>query len=651
MKKTTETPKKRTTKTTTKKPAAAPKTSTAKTTKKVAQGVVDKSANILVLVESPNKCATIQKILKDGGYKNAKVIASVGHFAVIKDGGGYKNTGIYPLKDFKINYEVDPKKREVFQKMQDAVAKSDYVYICSDEDREGEAIGGHMKDFLKIPAKKCGRATFHEITPSAVLAALESPRDLDQDLIGAAHARQALDKMMGYALSPIARNEVNCRSVGRCQSAGLKLVVEREKEIQAFVPEKYFDLYLHFKKKSTEFKAKYVGTTSKEVKRIASLKECEDIKKNCAGKPYYIDTITCKQQKESPKPPFTTSTFQQEANRVYGMSIDSAMSCAQSLFEGIEIAGEHVALITYIRTDDCSMAPEFALKLGDYVKANFGNKYYAAVKKPTKISETAQEAHECLRVINLDMPPEKLQKYISNKNLVKVYKLIWERTIMSSMAPAIISDTAYNIRNGENLFVMHSREVVFDGYRKVHVDTDEEIAKDELIKETFAEGEVLKNTSLQEEAKETQPPKRFTEASFVKELDKRGIGRPSTFATIIKTILAENRGYCALNNKEIVPTEKGIQLTEFLDKTFPDLFDLQYTSKLENGLDEIASGKVTSVDFLQRFYNGMEAQIQKIDHTEKICPNCGALMAKRKSKFGWFWGCTAYPKCKTAIKF
>ena len=248
MNKATEKSKKKTTI----KSAPAKATKTVKKSSSEPSGVVDKSSKILVLVESPNKCATIQKILQDGGYKNAKVMASVGHFVEIKDGGGYKNTGIYPTKDFKINYIVSPGKKEVFKKMQEAVAKADYVYICSDEDREGEAIGGHMKDFLKIPSKKCGRATFHEITAPAVLAALASPRELDQDLIGAAHARQALDKMMGYALSPIARTRINCRSVGRCQSAGLKLVVEREKEIRAFVPEKYFELFLLFKKKQEE---------------------------------------------------------------------------------------------------------------------------------------------------------------------------------------------------------------------------------------------------------------------------------------------------------------------------------------------------------------------------------------------------------------
>ena len=292
------------------------------------------------------------------------------------------------------------------------------------------------------------------------------------------------------------------------------------------------------------------------------------------------------------------------------------------------------------------MAPEFAAKLGDYVKTQYGAKYYAPVKKPAKTAETAQEAHECLRIIDLDMTPERLSTYISEKNLLKVYKLIWERTIMSSMAPAIIGDTQYNIKNGENLFVMHSREVIFDGYRRVHVDSEDEIKADEVVKETFEEAEVLKKTTLVEEAKETQPPKRYSEASFIKELDKRGIGRPSTFATIIKTLLSESRGYCVLSEKLIHPTAKGRKLSEFLDEKFPDLFNLHYTSELEDDLDKIARGQLGQEDFLRDFYNNLEGLIKKIDSEERVCPQCGSLMVKRHSKFGAFWGCSAYPKCK-----
>ena len=616
---------------------------------------MDKDKKILVLVESPNKVATLKKILKDGGYKNVTVMASVGHITRIKDGGSYWNSGIEPTKDFAINYAIADDKKDVVKGLKKAVSEAEQVFICSDPDREGECIAWHLKTQLKIPDKKYARATFHEVTKAAVLAALESPRKIDQDLVDAAKARAVVDKMCGYRLSPIARDAVLARSVGRCQSAGLKMIVEREKEIQNFVPEKYFDLFLHFVKNKSEFKAKYVGTEDAPVKKITDMAIIDAIKADCDGKPYLVDSVDKREVKESPKPPFTTSTFQQEANRVYGMSVDSAMRNAQRLFEGINIGGEHVALITYIRTDDCSMAPEFAEDLGKYVIEQYGKQYYAPVKKPTKKGELAQEAHECLRVINLQMSPARLSTYIKDQYLLKVYRLIWERTIMSSMAPAIIGDTSYNIKNGKHVFNMHSREIIFDGYRRAHVDTTaateesvfgEDAVVDDAVRETFSKDEELQNTSLQEEHKETTPPKRYSEATFIRELDKRGIGRPSTFATILKTLLAENRGYCFVKDKVITPTARGMELSQFLDKSFPDLINFNYTKELESNLDKIANGTLKQLDFLNDFYRTLEDSAQRVRPETKVCPHCGKPLVKRFSKYGAFFGCSGYPDCK-----
>ena len=603
----------------------------------------NQDTNLLVIVESPNKVLTLTKIFKDLGYKNCKIMASVGHVTKIKDDAkSYYNTGIYPTQDFKINFVVEPTKKDVVEKLQKAVKAADYVLLMSDEDREGEAISARLKEVLKLAERQYSRITTHEITPSGVKQALTQVRKIDKNLVSAAEARQCVDKLLGYRLSPIAREQIQARSVGRCQSAGLKLIVEKEEEILNFKPEKYFDLYLCFLKNKHEFKAKYMGTIKKEIKRISDLETCTIIKKSCSGKPYYIGSIEKKEQKDNPKPPFTTSTFQQEANKVYGMPIDMAMSCAQKLFEGINVGGDHISLITYIRTDDSSMSPDFAETLAKFVQTRYGKKYYAPVKKGSKANDNTQEAHECLRVVNLNMTPTDLSTYISDKNLLKIYKLIWERTVMSSMAPAIISDTQYNIRNGENLFVMHSREVIFDGYRKVRVDTEDEIKDDEVVRETFIQDEVLKDTKLQEEAKETQPPKRYTEANFIKELDKRGIGRPSTFATIVKTILAEDRGYCKLENKMITPTTKGMDLSHFLDKSFPDLINLHYTCELEENLDKIATGKMKQLDFLNNFYQDLENSAKKVEPAAKICPQCGQPLVKRHGKYGFFWGCSGW---------
>lgn len=617
--------------------------------------IPEKTDNILILVESPNKCKTIAKITKDLGYKHVTVKASVGHFTEIKDGGGYKNTGISIKDGFKPNIRVTDDKKKIVAELQEAVKKADYVYICSDEDREGESIGSRMKTFLKIPDSKYGRAAFHEITKAAIQKALEEPRKIDQNLVEAAEARQVLDKIMGYALSPIARANLGCKSVGRCQSAGLLLITERENEILHFVPEKYYDLYLYFTKHETEFKAKYIGTAEAPIKRINTIEDCDKIKKACDKRPFSIKSIEKKEIKDNPKPPFTTSTFEQEANKLYGISIDQALSCAQKLFEGISIAGEHVALVTYVRTDDTSMAPEFAETLGEYVKMNYGKEYYAPARKAAK-GETAQEGHECLRVINLNMTPTELSKYISDSLLLKIYKLIWERTVMSSMAAAVINDTAYTIKNGKHLFVMHSRELKFDGYRKVRTDAGAAIGKDELIRETFAVGEDLENTSLKEEYKETTPPKRYTQATLVKELEDRGIGRPSTFATIVKTVLAPDRGYCEVDSgkeKLISPTKKGMELSGFLQKSFSDVINFDYTKNLEGDLDKIAAGKEEKVAFLQGFFNQLENSISKVapvikETTGEVCPKCGKPLVVRFSRANHskFLGCSGYPNCK-----
>lgn len=617
--------------------------------------IPEKTDKILILVESPNKCATITKITKDLGYKNVTVRASVGHFTDIKDGGGYKNTGISIKGGFKPNICVTPDKKKIVAELQEAVKKADYIYICSDEDREGESIGDRMKTFLKIPDSKYGRATFHEITKGAIQKALENPRKIDQNLVEAAEARQVLDKIMGYALSPIARYNLGCKSVGRCQSAGLLLIADRENEILNFVPEKYYDMYLYFSKHKTEFKAKYVGTATAPVKRIGSEEECGKIKKACEGKPFSIKSIEKKEIKENPKPPFTTSTFEQEANRLYGISIDKALSCAQKLFEGINIAGEHVALVTYIRTDDTSMAPEFAETLGDYIKANYGKEYYAPVRKAAK-AETAQEGHECLRVINLSMTPTELTRHISDPLLLKVYKLIWERTVMCSMAAAVVNDTIYTIKNGKHLFAMHSRELKFDGYRKIKTDAAATADKDAPIKETFAIGEDLEDTRLEAEYKETTPPKRYTQATLVKELEDRGIGRPSTFATIVKTVLSPDRGYCEISSdkeKVILPTKKGMELSAFLQKSFPELINLNYTKNLEGDLDRIAKGEERRLEFLQSFFDQLEKAMKEVvpvvkESTGEACPKCGKPLVRRRARAtgSEFLGCSGYPDCK-----
>lgn len=616
---------------------------------------VENTDRILMIVESPNKVKTLKQFLPS----NYVVCASVGHITKIADDEKTRwNTGIETKGEFKAHYVISEDKRDVVAKLRDQVKMADKVILATDPDREGEAISWHLKTQLHIPENKYERVTYHEITKQAVEKALANPRKIDMNLVLAALRRQQLDKFFGYGLSNNVRknvkvNGISAKSAGRCQSPGLLLIVNREEEIINFKPQKYYDLYLHFTKNGSEFKAKYVGTDKKEVKQLPNLDACEDVGEACYGKPYTVTDIQTKEVNDYPKPPFCTSTFQQEVSKQLGISIKSAMDYAQELFEGVDVAGKHVALITYIRTDDMEFAPEFLPVLERFVKDTYGKKYYAPVRKVKK-NENAQEGHEAIRVIDLEMTTDKLKKYITDNQLLKVYDIIYKRTVAASMAPAVISNTQYVIKNGDNKFVMNSNELRFDGYKKVYSYNDSD-DKDEIIKETFNISETLGNTRLKSIEKETTPPKRYTEASFIKELDKQGIGRPSTYASIVGTLLSSSRNYCNLDGKGkekfINPSELGMKLSHYLTDSFPDLINISYTRELEKDLDLIANGKLDDIEFIKAFYEQLEASIKKVDpvsaiKVDKVCPDCGKPLVVRKGKYGEFLGCSGYPKCK-----
>lgn len=605
-----------------------------------------KGKELLVICESPNKVAHIREYLKKAGY-NVTVMASVGHvMELANDYKSYKNTGVYVDKDFELNIAISEDKKEVVDKLKNQAKIADYVFLATDGDREGEVISWSLVKFLKLPKSKCFRMITHEITPKAVVKALENPVKFDDDLVEAGLTRLALDKMIGYSLSPVAKTYVGARSVGRCQSVGLKLVCDREREIRNFKPEKYFDLYLKFTKNNTEFKAKYIGTHTASVEHLASEAQIDAIKRNCKGD-YIIAGIDQKIKQESPKPPFTTATFQQEVASKLGLGVKDAMSIAQKLFEG--------GSITYHRTDDDSISQEFLPTLETYIKTNYGTKSFVKPRQGKK-SQNAQEGHEALRVTDLEFTPDAAKASMSDLHY-KVYKIIWQRTVAACLPNAEISETGYLIDNSGELFLLVSKEVVNEGYRKVYSYKDDEADDDEgLVKETFVKGEKLQDTKLEAEAKETKPKPRFSEASLVKELQKREIGRPSTYATIVETVLSETRGYAKIEDKKIVPTERGLQLAAFLDRAFPDLINLEYSKKLEESLDKIATGKQTKLQFLNDFYNTLEDSIKSNDEVAvgsaeaKTCPKCGAPMIMRRSRFGkLFYGCSAYPKCNGIV--
>lgn len=615
---------------------------------------MNKTDNILIIVESPNKVKTISEILKKAGYINTTVLASVGHIVKLKDGGTAFNSGIYPDKNFQMNLAVDTEKKKVIDSITLCAKKADKIVIMTDQDRAGFFIGWSVIKFCKLPIEKCIRAVTHEITPKAVIYAIENPVPFDDNLVNAECARMMTDKLIGYAASPMAKKYIGAKSVGRCQSVGLKLVSDREKEILRFIPEMYFNLYLKFTKNNKEFTAKYFGYNEEPIDKFTNQVDVDAIISNCKNTPFIIENIESIEHKDSPKPPFCTATFQQEAANKLGLKVKDAMSCVQKLFEGIKVNGEHVGLCTYLRTDSTDIAPEFIPELKTYITDTYGKNKYKDPRK-SKSKSTDQNGHEALRITDPSMTPERLCEYISNELLVKVYKLIWQRTIASAMPNATIAETIYTISSNGHKFKFSSKTIIDAGYRLVYNYADDQILG---CDETFVVGEILENAELEPIKQFTKPKSRFSEASLVKELQHLGIGRPSTYATIVETVLSPTRGYAALEEKYIVPTDRGMHLADYCDRAFPTLINLNYTRQMEEQLDKIASGELALLDYMNIFYKHLTEVISSTGeiglaadlNEEKVCPKCGSLMAIRRSRFGkLFYGCTAYPKCHSII--
>ena len=614
--------------------------------------MICKTDKILVIVESPAKSKTIANILKKAGYANAVVVASLGHLIELKNGGSAYNSGIWPEKDFKMNLDVMPEKKKIVDEITKQSKIADKIFLMADDDRAGSYIAWSVVKFCKLPKEKCFRATTHEITPKAVVHAIENPVAFNDNLVNAEFARMMTDKLIGFSASPLAKKYIGAKSVGRCQSVGLKLVSDRENEIINFIPELYFNLYLNFTKNDKSFKAKYFGYNDELIDRFTRQVDVEAVMSNCCSN-FIVENIEEVKHNESPKPPFCTAAFQQEAASKLGLRVKDAMSCAQKLFEGIKVNGEHIGLITYLRTDSTEIAPEFLPELENYITAIYGAAKYKTPRK-TKSKSTDQNGHEAIRVVNPELTPEKLATLISNELLIKVYKLIWQRTISAAMPNAVISETVYTINNNGHKFKLSSKTLIDAGYREVYNYSDDQILG---CDETFSVDELLENTTLEYIKDFTKPRARYTEASLVKELQRLEIGRPSTFATIVETILSPTRGYAKLEEKYIVPTDRGIQLAEYCNRSFPTLINLGYTKEMEESLDKIASGELTLLDYMASFYSNLKSIIDNVgeaglaaDVPEKLCPECGSPMVVRRSRFGkLFFGCGRFPACRTIV--
>lgn len=605
---------------------------------------MNKTDKILVIVESPHKAKVISKILKDAGYTNVKVLASVGHILKLADGNKKAfNSGIYPEDSFRMSLKIAEDKYKVVEEIKTQAKWADKIFIAADGDRSGEFISWSLLEYANIPKSKTARMMMHEITPKAVLHALENSIVFDNALVDAEKARQCTDKLIGYSLSPEVKKHIGAKSVGRCQSVGLMMVAERENEILDFIPEKYFNLYLNFTKNGKDFKAKYFGYKNEKYDKIKNASEIKTIKYNCQHDDYIVEDVSQTKRNENPKPPFCTATFQQEASSKLGLKVKDAMSIAQKLYE----AGK----ISYHRSDDTDMSPEFLEELKTYVENTYSKTSYKGLRAKKATGAITQNGHECLRMTDPALTPEIFAQKETNNLAIKVYTLIWQRTVAAVMPNAVYSETTNTINNNGHKFVLSEKVLVDPGFRTIYSYRDD---TDEIITEAFKVGEVLENTELEEVAKETTPPPRYTEASLVKELQAKNIGRPSTYATIVETILSPTRGYANLEEKQIVPTDRGLQLAAYCKRAFPKLINLNYTKTMEEQLDKIASNELNWLDYMTSFYKDLVETIEANQETgladdieESLCPQCGKKLVVKRSRFGrLFKACPGFPQCR-----
>lgn len=613
-------------------------------------------AKNLIIVESPAKVKTIKKFLS----RDFAVEASVGHVRDLPS----SRIGVDEAGGFVPEYDVIPGKQKVVAKLKAAAEKAENIYLAPDPDREGEAIAWHVAELLKPkkkndPAPLIRRIQFNEITSRAVREALEHPRDLDEQLFNSQQARRILDRLVGYKLSPLLWQKVKRGiSAGRVQSVALRLIVDRERERQAFVPEEYW-LFKARLATAAEPDAPFTAELAKVGGKKAAIGNADAAQKlydDLLAGQFQVAKVEEKERAKSPPPPFITSTLQQEANRKLGFGAKRTMGAAQRLYEGVELgeAGT-TALITYMRTDSVRIAEEARDAAKVFITEKLGPEYYPDKARQFKVKAGAQDAHEAIRPVDVNVTPEAVKNFLPPE-LFKLYALVWKRFVASQMAAAKFWDTTAAIANGRTEWRAKGQRLTFPGYLKVY-GLDEDDASSMLPR--LEQGMDLQRQGLTKEQKFTQPPPRYTEASLVKEMEELGIGRPSTYAATLSTIV--DRDYARLEDKKFVPSELGFTVSELLAKHFTELMDAQFTAGMEEKLDEVASGKVDWVQLLAEFTAGFypslkTAQKEMVQvkgglETNVTCELCGKPMAIRFGKNGEFLGCSGYPECKNIRDF
>ncbi len=601
----------------------------------------------LVIVESPSKSRTIEKYLGS----DYKVVSSKGHIRDLAT-RGKGGLGIDVENHFTPTYEISKDKKETVKELKNAASKCSEVYLASDPDREGEAIAWHLAEVLEVDQSKQNRVIFNEITKNAVIDAFDHPRTIDMDLVKSQETRRMLDRIIGFKLSGLLKNKIKSKSAGRVQSVALNLIVEREKEIEAFKSEEYWTIDANVEKNRKSFKASLNKIGGKKVK-ISNEQEANAIISSCDGD-FVVKSIERKVKKKQPRLPFITSTLQQEASTKLNFSSKKTMTLAQKLYEGISIRGNHEGLITYMRSDSTRLSDVFVKEAFSYIEKEYGKKYVGSVHQ--KNNKNAQDAHEAIRVTHIDYTPDSIKNDLTNDEY-KLYKMIYARTMAYLMAPSQSDSVSVVIENNGHAFQASGSVLKFDGYLKVYKDYEQ--TKDEVLPELEVD-EILKNVKLEGKQHFTEPPLRYSEARLIKEIEEKGIGRPSTYATIIDTI--QKRAYVELiksneNSKTKVfkPTEQGILTDKSLQEYFSSIINVSYTANMEKDLDQIADGQKESEKELQDFYDKFMPLLDEAyenmekmapEKTGELCPQCGSELVYRNGRFGRFISCSNYPECK-----
>lgn len=605
-------------------------------------------ADKLIIVESPAKANTIKKFL--GG--STKVVASMGHIRDLPK----SKLGIDIEHDFEPEYINIRGKGDLIKSLKTDAKKAKKVYLATDPDREGEAIAWHLAKILENDKDKITRVTFNEITKTAVQKAIKEPRNIDLNTVDAQQARRVLDRIVGYKISPILWKKVKRGlSAGRVQSVAVKLIVDRENKIESFIPEEYWNIYADLKdeKSKKQFETRFYGKNGKK-QEIHSKEEIDQILKTIEKAKYTVSEVKKGEKKRNPAPPFTTSTMQQEASRKLGFTLKKTMSVAQGLYEGVKIAEKGtVGLITYMRTDSTRISEEARAAAKTQIVATYGEEYYE--NRYYKTSKDAQDAHEGIRPTYADIEPDKIKDELT-KDQYKLYKLIYNRFMASQMKPAIYDTMAVNIKADDYDFKANGQNLRFKGFMTLYVEgTDEKEEKEEGILPELQENQEVKLLKINPKQSFTEPPARYTEASLVKTLEEKGIGRPSTYSPTITTIL--ERRYIQKEQKQLVPTELGKIVNKILTENFTDVINVEFTAKIENEFDEIAEGKEQWKQMIREFYGPFEKELEKVEkeleHVELVdevsdvpCDKCGRMMVYKYGKYGKFLACPGYPECK-----